>query len=305
MTRNIALRMSAALVVVAGGVITAQQTSPQLPSAPPRQFGASISPAYEGWFDNPDGSHNFVIGYFSRNTEAEMDVPIGPNNRFEPGPEDAGQPTHFLPRRHFGMFVVTVPKEFGTTQKISWTLSVNGETTTIPFHLQSDYRISALQSTEEAGTGLHNRPPSLRFTEAGTGITGPFANPAKAIERSATVGTPMPLDMWSEDDGVYTSGSNSPLSGERSPVTFLVTKYRGPGDVKVNDVKLTASKGGKPMDPYAGKGSTTVTFSAPGDYMLHVQANDYSGQGGGGTGCCWTTAILKVAVAGVAKTNGQ
>jgi hypothetical protein len=51
------------------------------------------------------------------------------------------------------------------------------------------------------------------------------------------------------------------------------------------------------MQPYAGRGSTTVSFSEAGDYMLHVQLNDYSGQGGRGSGCCWTTAIVKVQVA--------
>jgi len=30
--------------------------------------------------------------------------------------------------------------------------------------------------------------------------------------------------------------------------------------------------------------------------VLHVIANDYSGDGGGGFGCCWSTALLKVAV---------
>ena len=30
--------------------------------------------------------------------------------------------------------------------------------------------------------------------------------------------------------------------------------------------------------------------------MLHVTANDYSGNGGGGAACCWTTTMIKVAV---------
>jgi hypothetical protein len=30
--------------------------------------------------------------------------------------------------------------------------------------------------------------------------------------------------------------------------------------------------------------------------VLHVTANDYSGDGGGGFGCCWTTSVVKVAV---------
>jgi hypothetical protein len=30
--------------------------------------------------------------------------------------------------------------------------------------------------------------------------------------------------------------------------------------------------------------------------MLHLTANDYSGEGGGGFQCCWTTALVKVSV---------
>jgi len=47
---------------------------------------------------------------------------------------------------------------------------------------------------------------------------------------------------------------------------------------------------------YEGRWTTTVTFSAAGDYVLHVTANDYSGSGGGGSGCCWTNAMIKVTV---------
>ena len=65
-----------------------------LPSAPPKQFGGSVTPAFEGWFDNPDGTHTFLIGYFNRNTSAEVDIPIGPEQslragRSRPGPADA------------------------------------------------------------------------------------------------------------------------------------------------------------------------------------------------------------------------
>ena len=87
----------------------------QLPSEPRRQFGASITGAFEGWFDNPDGSRSFLVGYFNRNTQQALDVPIGPNNRIEPGGPDMGQPTHFLPGRQWGMFAVPVPKDFTPT----------------------------------------------------------------------------------------------------------------------------------------------------------------------------------------------
>ena len=83
-----------------------------LPSYPKLGFGASVTPAYDGWYDNADGSHTFLIGYYNRNWTEEVDVPIGPNNRFESGDPDRGQPTHFLPNRNFGMFSVVVPKNF-------------------------------------------------------------------------------------------------------------------------------------------------------------------------------------------------
>lgn len=305
MTKKLAPFAGAALALAAGSALLSAQAVPQLPSAPPTQFGSSVSPAFEGWFTNADGTHSFLIGYFNRNTAEEVEVPLGPNNKFEPGNIDMGQPTHFLPRRQYGMFVVNVPKDFPATQQIKWTLSVNGTSVTIPFHRHRDYEISALQSTEEASNREFNRPPSLRFAEGGPAVIGPIGTPLKGIERKATVGTPMPLDIWAEDDGNYTTGSNTPLTRERPPVILSVTKYRGPGAVKVDQggLKLTATKGGKPMEAYAGKGSTTVTFGAPGEYQLHVQLNDLSGPGGRGTGCCWTTAIVKVQVSGGAASG--
>jgi hypothetical protein len=306
MDRKNALHLCALVTLVAAGALVSAQV--QLPSNPPKQFGASVTPAYEGWFDNPDGTHTFLIGYYSRNTEAEIDVPIGPNNHFEPGPADMGQPTHFITRRRFGMFTIVVPKEFGKTQKLSWTLSVNGTTTTIPFYMHTDYNISPFKSSEEAPNRDFNKPPQMRFDENGPVFMGPPINLAKAISRTAIVGTPMPLTVWVDDDALYSSGGNGPMGNPRPPVSLVISKYRGPGNVTLGPGRLTFEtlKGGKPLEPYSGKTTAQVNFSAPGDYLVHVTANDYSGNGGGGSGCCWTNAMLKVTVkpAGAA-TNGQ
>ena len=51
-----------------------------------------------------------------------------------------------------------------------------------------------------------------------------------------------------------------------------------------------------------GKATTTATFSAPGDYILRLQANDASGVGGGGFQCCWTNAHVAVTVRGSTTT---
>src|SRR5213594_4855819 len=103
-------RLSAVLTLACGALLSARQI--QLPGEPPRQFGASITASFEGWFDNANGSHSFLVGYLNRNRGHAVDVPIGPNNRIEPGGPDLGQPTHFLPGRQWGMFSVPVPKDF-------------------------------------------------------------------------------------------------------------------------------------------------------------------------------------------------
>jgi hypothetical protein len=52
----------------------------------------------------------------------------------------------------------------------------------------------------------------------------------------------------------------------------------------------------EPKDIFHGKAATTATFSEPGEYVLAVTANDYSGEGGAGFQCCWTTGHVKVTV---------
>jgi hypothetical protein len=290
--------------VAACAVVSAQVL---LPSVPPKQFGGSVSPAFEGWYDNPDGTHSFLIGYFSRNTEREIDVPIGPNNHFEPGNPDMGQPTHFLTGRRYGMFVFTMPKEFTKQQKMTWVLTTNGVATAVPFYMSPDYNVTPSKSSEASPGGGYNVPPMLRFSETGTSFAGPVANPAQAIPRTAVVGEPMELNLLADDDALYSSGTNAPMRNAPPPVTVTLSKYRGPGTATfgASRPKFETLKGGKPDQPYSGKTSTTVKFDQPGDYMLHVTANDYSDNGGGGSVCCWTTAIVKVAVkAAAAPTTG-
>src|SRR5437870_12654874 len=84
-----------------------------LPLEPVHESGASVTGAFEGWFKNPDGSYSLLLGYYNRNQKQELDIPIGPDNRMEPGGPDRGQPTHFLPGRQWGLFVVQLPANFG------------------------------------------------------------------------------------------------------------------------------------------------------------------------------------------------
>jgi hypothetical protein len=45
-----------------------------------------------------------------------------------------------------------------------------------------------------------------------------------------------------------------------------------------------------------GKTETSATFDKPGEYVIRVQGNDQSGDGGGGEQCCWTNGLVKVTV---------
>lgn len=293
------VKLCAAGILAGGAFLSAQQTQ-ILPSEPPRGFGASITGAYEGWFDNPDGSHTFLVGYLNRNRAQEVDVPIGPNNRIEPGGPDMGQPTHFLPGRNVGMFTVTVPKLFTPDQRLTWTMTVNGQTTSIPLRLHQDYNVSPFKIQHGGqGAAADNTPPMIRFEEKGPALQGPIATILKpALVRTASLATPLALTLWAEDDAKYSSGSNAPVRNPPPPVTILWSHFRGPGKVTFDKARPEMEKlaGGNLGAPFRGKYAATAKFSAPGDYLLHVTANDYSGDGGGGEICCWTTAIVKVTV---------
>src|ERR1700746_4103646 len=123
-----------ALFLLRSAVLAAQT----LPLEPSHESGASVTGAFEGWFKNADGTFSLLLGYFNRNTREELDIPIGPDNRIEPGGPDQGQPTHFLLGRQWGMFTVKVPADFGN-KKLTWTIDANGQPTTIPASLHTDY----------------------------------------------------------------------------------------------------------------------------------------------------------------------
>jgi hypothetical protein len=275
---------------IAGGVLLSGQQIPE----PRKQFGASVTGAYEGWFPNQDGSRGFLVGYFNRNTQQELDIPIGPNNRIEPDGPDLGQPTHFLPGRQHGMFVVPVPKDFTLQNRYTWTIVANGQSTSIPLRLHDDYVLSPF-----AEIAVKNTPPVIRFEQNAPPSQGPIATVAKAVIRTTSLSAPLPLTVWAADDMKYTTGTSAPMTRPRPPVTLSWSKYRGPGAVTFDPAKPVVEKlpeAGSGDAAFSGKATANVKFSQPGDYVLHVIANDYSGDGGGGIQCCWSTAMVKVSV---------
>ena len=280
------LLVSSALVWVS---VPANAQSGQLPMEPLHDSGQGVTAAYEGWFKNPDGSYNMLFGYFNRNMKQELDVPIGDGNRIEPGPPDQGQPTHFLPQRQWGIFTVTVPQNFGT-QKLTWTIVVNGVATAVPAHLDARWEINPFFDV-----GVGNTPPLISFEDGGPSVQGPRGF-STALE--TTLANPLTLNVWVADDAKSFQGGKPP---ETPPVTVTWSKYRGPGTVTFSNNKPPVEQGpGKwkvtPAPVVTGKATTTASFGEPGEYVLRVVANDWSGDGGGGFQCCWTYAQVKVSV---------
>jgi hypothetical protein len=257
----------------------AAPTAAQLPLEPLKDSGQGVTAAYEGWFRNADGTFTLLIGYLNRNLHQELDVPIGPENRVEPGGPDRGQPTHFLPRRQWGIFAITVPADFGD-RKLTWTLVANGKTTSVPMGLNKDYEVEPFKDAAN-----NNTPPILRFEQGGTAMQGPPRGISATL--GTTLPTPVTLTVWATDDGVVTPDRRA---GD-SPVTLSWSVFRGPG-------RVTFSNPRPPVDKATGKATTTATFSSPGEYILRAQANDVSGEGGGGSQCCWTNVEVKVTVKG-------
>ena len=280
------LLVSSALVWAS---VPANAQSGQLPMEPLHDSGQAVTAAYEGWFKNPDGSYSMLFGYFNRNMKQELDVPIGDGNRIEPGPPDQGQPTHFLPQRQWGIFTVTVPQNFGT-QKLTWTIVVNGVATAVPAHLDARWEINPFFDV-----GVGNTPPLISFEDGGPSVQGPRGF-STALE--TTLANPLTLNVWVADDAKSFQGGKPP---ETPPVTVTWSKYRGPGTVTFSNNKPPVEQGpGKwkvtPAPVVTGKATTTASFSEPGEYVLRVVANDWSGDGGGGFQCCWTYAQVKVSV---------
>lgn len=256
------------------------QPAPPLPLGPARERGVSVTPAYEGWYQNADGTYSLLVGYFNRNKGEALDIPVGPNNKIEPGPVDQGQPTHFQVGRQWGVFVVKVPKDFGK-KMLTWTITANGETQSIPFGITNGYTIEPFQ---EAGMG--NKPPEFTFE------SGKVFGPPTAVAATLTGAVNQPVAISFKVDDPKETKKGSELTNRRGAgavATVSFHKFRGPGTVKFEPARVPTKTQGDMV-------TTNATFSLPGEYLLRVQGNDESGEGGAGFQCCWTNTYVKVTV---------
>lgn len=287
-----------AIVVIAAVVALATAVSGRQPGSYQDRFnsyqemfktGQTIAPVFEGWELNPDGSFDMLFGYFNRNWEEQVHVPIGPANSIEPGGPDRGQPTRFFPRRNKFIFTVRVPADFGD-REIVWTLTTRGHTERAYATLHPEYKYD--KRTYQ--TNMHMllvAPQYPEFEQHMDANVPPVVRLEGAAERTTRVGEPLSLNAFVSDDGRFEAqptptefGSGSTALGLR--VAWLV--YRGGGAVTFEPEQFTVYQrneraGGNspwtrgwtpPPLPDDGRHPVRVTFESPGTYVIRLLAHD-------------------------------
>jgi hypothetical protein len=287
------------LLAAIGVVMTCHPASAQLTY----DSGQPVSPAYEGWAKNPDGSFKMLFGYMNSNWKEEIDAPVGPDNSIMPSGPDQGQPTHFYPRRNRFVFWVNVPKDFGEKELV-WTLTANGKTMKAYGTLKQDYEVNDMVFTSETGAiGAGVSDPEIRRNKP------PVVEAVGDTVRTVKVGEPLTLYAKITDDGIpkvrqrgdqedrraaehgvkdlrefppyqITVGSSTGLWG-----SLIV--YRAAGNVKISPDQVKpwedtragansqwAPRWVAPPAPPENKWTATAKFDEPGEYILWWHASD-------------------------------
>jgi hypothetical protein len=263
--------------------------------------GQSIQPVFEGWSHLPDGGYLMHFGYLNRNYAEQPHIAVGASNRIEPGGPDRGQPTFFYARTNRNVLKVPVPKDWGKTAELTWTVTHNGQTQRAVGWLQPEWEIDPIGGAATGG----NTHPDYRNNKAPTLSIDPVAAPR--------LSTPLTLSTTVSDDGLPTprprgkrpvgqetpptlqmqgtietpvnvpaaSTAGAPTRPDGLSVTWLV--WRGPAPVRLDP---------RYVQPKEGRTQTTATFTVPGEYVLRAAAYD---------GAATTYAEVKVSVSEAAS----
>lgn len=260
--------------------------------------GQPVYPSFEGWRENPNGTINFMFGYFNENWDEQPFVPVGEKNFLSPGDADQGQPTVFFPRRNRFVFEVTVPADWGDRELV-WTLNINGTEMKAYATLNPNYIVDNLLIASETGSlGIGTSSPESRAN------VPPKLTLQGDEVRSVRVGEPLTIVSHIADDGIPRSRVPSAMPADMlkrrmfsPPIKPTVGKvnalyiswniYRGPAKVNFypeqtkvwEDTRAGANSPWgvhwlPPEIPDDGMVEVTATFDEPGTYTLWGRADD-------------------------------
>jgi len=237
--------------------------------------GQEIQPFFDGWSRNADGSFEFHFGYLNRNFAEELHVPVGPDNSFDPGPVDRGQPTYFYPRFNRRVFSVTVPKDWGNKKELVWTVVSRGKTERAFGWMHNEWEIDPVpRGADRSG---NNKAPTISVTSPGQIKPGRIALTAKATDD----GLPPPAKAvrggnsenppgFRFDGPTFSAPINVPEVARPAPpripgLSVRWSVHRGPAAV-VFEPSAIAVKDGEAV--------VAATFTTPGEYVLRARATD-------------------------------
>jgi hypothetical protein len=228
--------------------------------------GQDVSPTFDGWERNPDGTYSFYFGYYNRNTEEGFDIPVGPDNSFDVGGADRGQPTHFYTSRKWWVFKTVVPADWPKDRRLVWTLKTHGVTNQARGWLQPEWEVDQKLIAKNSG-----RDPSL-MTNPSNSLDMDETNRPPAITvtglRPIAVSEPLLLTASAVDDG-RPAPVPDPEGRLQQGVRVRWIVYRGSGHVSFQPDIMPNRVLGKPATL-----QTTVTFSTAGTYRLRAIASD-------------------------------
>ncbi|MCU0499982.1 MAG: hypothetical protein MUF87_21735, partial [Anaerolineae bacterium] len=120
--RRLSFSLIILIILLFSSMLTQAQTTP------------SVSPVFECVLYRADGTYTLYFGY-NNNNSVSVTVPIGTSNRFNPAPQDRGQPTEFLPGRHRNVVAINLT----TPQTMVWALTNRSGTGSVNPPNQSQY----------------------------------------------------------------------------------------------------------------------------------------------------------------------
>jgi len=261
----------APLLLFAAGFLSLRAQQLQFPGVQYTR-GQDVSPVFNGWERNPDGTFSMWFGYYNRNSDDEVDVPIGPDNRFDLGNGDQGQPTHFYPGQKWWVFKVVVPKDWPTNKRLVWTLTNRGRTNQSKSWLQPEWEVDKLLISADAASDRFLMVLGRSIADAIiAGDMAPVIN--GPTTQTITLPATATLAVTATDDGLPKPrpgerGSDGQIGGGVQGVRIRWILYRGPGKVQF-DPDVSPPVYGKPLTS-----KTKVSFSVPGDYRIRAIASD-------------------------------
>jgi len=289
-----------ATLLLSAGAVEAQR----LPLSPPKATGMPVSPYFEGWWLNPDGSYTLSFGYFNRNTEEITNIPVGSRNFVEPAQYNGGQPEWFPTRRQMGVFTVTVPSSFTPEDRVVWTLrNANGQVHAVPGKIGIDaYELG------HRPMAMGSLPPKLRLEQNGPNLHGPMGTVGTAppvvgtvmnpLSRTARVGVPLTLTVWALDN--VDGEEREPLEAGAGVSWFT---HQGPAFATFSPQNIPRNEDlprnqNVKGDPNAdGLATVTATFPEAGEYLLRVRADNFNPlDSQPDDQCCWTNGYVRVTV---------